>query len=154
MNKVVKEPFSRIECRIILALFLIVSSSLAVRASDGPDVAQIQQDLLRLGYKIGAVDGTLGDRTKAAIRSFEERINFSVTGEPSDSLELVLKHYHVDKVDVPKGALVMTVHSGSFDFDKWQSARKRFKEEIPLLECKDRTTEITATGVKCVENED
>jgi len=43
-------------------------------------VSAIQSELAKLGYYNGAIDGTLGDQTQAAIARYQEDRNLSVTG--------------------------------------------------------------------------
>jgi Putative peptidoglycan binding domain len=43
-------------------------------------VSAIQSELAKLGYYNGAIDGTLGDETQAAIARYQEDRNLSVTG--------------------------------------------------------------------------
>jgi His-Xaa-Ser repeat protein HxsA len=43
-------------------------------------VSAIQSELAKLGYYDGAIDGTLGDQTEAAIARYQEDQNLSVTG--------------------------------------------------------------------------
>ena len=51
----------------------------------------IQSYLQKLGYKVGAIDGLLGDKTRSAIREFQEQNNLPVTGDISAELERALK---------------------------------------------------------------
>jgi hypothetical protein len=43
-------------------------------------VGAVQSELVKLGYYDGAIDGTLGDQTEAAIARYQEDRNLSVTG--------------------------------------------------------------------------
>jgi hypothetical protein len=43
-------------------------------------VSAVQAQLAKLGYYNGAIDGTLGDRTEAALARYQEDRNLSVTG--------------------------------------------------------------------------
>jgi hypothetical protein len=43
-------------------------------------VSAIQSELAKLGYYNGAIDGTLGDQTEAAIARYQEDRDLSVTG--------------------------------------------------------------------------
>ncbi|HWM91647.1 MAG TPA: peptidoglycan-binding protein [Thermoanaerobaculia bacterium] len=58
------------------------------------DTAGVQARLSNLGYGPGAVDGELGDATRAAIRAFQKAEGLDPTGEPDDALRarLVEKH--------------------------------------------------------------
>ena len=52
----------------------------------GPAVRQLQQDLYRLGYRFGPIDGLLGPRTRAAIRRYQQRNDLAVTGRLTPAL--------------------------------------------------------------------
>jgi His-Xaa-Ser repeat protein HxsA len=43
-------------------------------------VSAVQSELSRLGYYDGAIDGTLGDQTEAALARYQEDRDLSVTG--------------------------------------------------------------------------
>jgi Putative peptidoglycan binding domain. len=43
-------------------------------------VSAVQSELAKLGYYDGAIDGTLGDQTEAAIARYQEDRDLSVTG--------------------------------------------------------------------------
>lgn len=49
-------------------------------------IRTVQQSLIRLGYKIGAVDGSLGPETVRAIRAFEVEQRLGETGRVSGAL--------------------------------------------------------------------
>lgn len=49
-------------------------------------IRTVQQSLIRLGYKIGAVDGSLGPETVRAIRAFEAEQRLGETGRVSGAL--------------------------------------------------------------------
>jgi lytic murein transglycosylase len=51
---------------------------------DRAGVRQLQRLLNRLGYSAGAADGRIGDRTRAAIRSFERARGMEVRGRATD----------------------------------------------------------------------
>lgn len=44
-------------------------------------VAQAQTKLNALGYKVGAADGKIGAKTRAALKSFQRKHGIAVTGE-------------------------------------------------------------------------
>ena len=46
----------------------------------------MQRELATLGYDVGAVDGSLSDKTRAAISAFQTKEGIAVTGLPSDDL--------------------------------------------------------------------
>jgi hypothetical protein len=48
-------------------------------ANDGT-VSAVQSELAKLGYYNGAIDGTVGDQTQAALARYQEDNNLSVTG--------------------------------------------------------------------------
>jgi peptidoglycan hydrolase-like protein with peptidoglycan-binding domain len=50
------------------------------------ELFQVQQELAKLGYSPGQVDGRLGKQTRIAIRTFEADRGWQVTGEMSDAL--------------------------------------------------------------------
>jgi hypothetical protein len=58
-------------------------------------ISGIQGRLRNLGYKTGAVDGTLGPRTRAAIRDFQtDHLPDNVTGEPdNDTVNKLIELY-------------------------------------------------------------
>lgn len=59
------------------------------QAAAGPasvDVGAVQEGLARLGYSPGPADGLLGDRTRDAIRQFEQDRNLPQTGTITDEL--------------------------------------------------------------------
>ncbi|HEU5245910.1 MAG TPA: peptidoglycan-binding domain-containing protein, partial [Candidatus Udaeobacter sp.] len=45
-----------------------------------PTVSAVQSELAKLGYYNGAIDGTLGDQTEAALARYQEDRDLSVTG--------------------------------------------------------------------------
>lgn len=57
-----------------------------VYSNDGSLVAEVQQRLAQAGYYHGSIDGVLGPRTQAAIRSFERANGLRVDGMISDGL--------------------------------------------------------------------
>ena len=50
------------------------------------DVGDVQEGLARLGYSPGPEDGVLGDRTRDAIRKFEQDRNWKQTGTITEEL--------------------------------------------------------------------
>lgn len=57
------------------------------QASGGSETVRgIQSGLGKLGYDVGPADGKAGARTRAAIRSYQERNQLLVDGEPSAAL--------------------------------------------------------------------
>ncbi len=54
-------------------------------------VASVQQALKDQGYDPGPVDGIYGERTKSAIRAYQDRHGLEVTGKPSATLLQQLK---------------------------------------------------------------
>lgn len=136
---------------LIVGLFLLIQAAASSQDAEVIDLAQAQRDLQRLGYDVGPADGIVGNRTIAAIEQFQARIGAPVTGQVSNELAIVLRHYYVISVEVPKGALVMGVRPGNLNVERWLNARVEFNEDIPILECEEGTTVITDVGVKCVE---
>ena len=58
----------------------------ATGAVDPTTVRAIQTELQRGGYDVGAVDGRLGPRTRAAIRQYEQKNGLPVDGSPTRAL--------------------------------------------------------------------
>lgn len=56
-----------------------VSKSLE-KGAKGDEVKEIQERLIELGYLSGNADGIFGNQTEEAIKAFQERNNFKVTG--------------------------------------------------------------------------
>lgn len=54
-------------------------------------VADVQRELVQLGFYEGAVDGVLGPRTTQAIRDFEQSQGLKIGGEPSPMLLDVMR---------------------------------------------------------------
>lgn len=138
----------------VTILFSVIASLMQTPANAQDqheiNIQQVQLDLQRLGYSVGAADGIFGDTTQAAIEAFQARIGSSVTGEISAELALVLQHYYVGAVDVPNGALVFGVRPGKFSIATWLDGREQYNEDIPILECVDGRTVLTDVGVSCV----
>ena len=57
-------------------------------------ISAIQARLKNLGYQPGAVDGSLGPRTRAALRRFQADHTIDVTGEPDDATRKALLDDH------------------------------------------------------------
>ena len=51
----------------------------------------MQSYLKKLGYQIGAIDGILGDKTRGAIKRFQEQNSLPVTGEITSELERIIE---------------------------------------------------------------
>jgi peptidoglycan hydrolase-like protein with peptidoglycan-binding domain len=49
-------------------------------------VRAVQRELAARGYDVGQVDGSLSDKTRAAISAFQSKQGLTVTGVPSDDL--------------------------------------------------------------------
>ena len=58
------------------------------------DVADIQTQLIRLGYRPGRVDGIIGPITMAAIKAYQSDHNLPADGQPTDELLERLKDAH------------------------------------------------------------
>jgi peptidoglycan hydrolase-like protein with peptidoglycan-binding domain len=63
-----------------------VTPHAAARGVDPATVREVQAELQRRGYEVGAVDGRLGPRTKAAIREYERDAGLPQDGLPSATL--------------------------------------------------------------------
>jgi hypothetical protein len=48
--------------------------------ANNPTVSAVQSELAKLGYYNGAIDGTLGDQTEAALARYQQDRDLSVTG--------------------------------------------------------------------------
>lgn len=62
-----------------------------VRLGSRETIRWVQKSLKQLGYDPGAVDGAMGRRTAAAIKSYEEANGMTVTGEMSKALVASLR---------------------------------------------------------------
>lgn len=67
--------------RVPWILALLFALAPGVLAAQGDAVKQAQQVLVLQGYEIGAVDGRLGPRTRAALRQFQEMHGLAPSGE-------------------------------------------------------------------------
>lgn len=81
---------------VCVALGLLASSSQAHAASSSPGsfqelVTEIQRMLTELGYRPGAVDGRMGERTRQAIRRYQSNTGLPVDGHPSRELHQHLR---------------------------------------------------------------
>lgn len=56
-------------------------------------VMEVQQQLNRLGYKVGTADGAMGPRTRSAIRAFQRKAGAPETGEADADLLKQLERY-------------------------------------------------------------
>ncbi|MBT8370002.1 MAG: peptidoglycan-binding protein [Deltaproteobacteria bacterium] len=54
-------------------------------------IANAQAALLKLGFKVGKVDGKLGSQTKAAVKAFQKKRNLKVDGKITEGLMVQLK---------------------------------------------------------------
>ena len=82
---------------LAITLSFLVPSYQARAASTSPNsfrtlVTDIQQLLTDLGYRPGAVDGAMGERTRQAIRRYQSNTGLKVDGHPSEAL---LQHLRV-----------------------------------------------------------
>jgi hypothetical protein len=59
--------------------------------------AQTQEALLALGYEIGDIDGVIGSKTRAAIKTFQKSQGLAANGVPSDALLQRMKKVALDK---------------------------------------------------------
>lgn len=58
------------------------------------EVSGAQQRLQNLGYDLGGEQGTLGDKTRAALRGFQDRNKLPVTGEIDGATKAKLQEVH------------------------------------------------------------
>jgi len=49
-------------------------------------ISEIQEALVELGYKLGPVDGQMGEKTRSAIKAFEREVGLPITGKISAGL--------------------------------------------------------------------
>jgi peptidoglycan hydrolase-like protein with peptidoglycan-binding domain len=56
----------------------------AVAALSAEQVRRVQQRLMEFGHDPGTVDGIMGERTRAALRSFQQSRGIESTGEPDE----------------------------------------------------------------------
>ena len=54
-------------------------------------VRKVQENLIRLGFELGDVDGLLGQRTREAVRAFQTSLGINPTGNVSEELLLLLE---------------------------------------------------------------
>ena len=54
-------------------------------------VRKVQENLLRLGFKLGDIDGLLGQRTADAVQAFQTSLGITPTGRVSEELLLLLQ---------------------------------------------------------------
>lgn len=110
-----------------ISLCFFVPSSQAQTASGSPNsfqalVTDIQQMLTELGYRPGAVDGAMGERTRQAIRRYQSNTGLGVDGHPSEAL---LQHLRVTtgtaapKSATASGAAKQTVAGSSGRKTAW-----------------------------------
>lgn len=58
------------------------SQSSSFTAEANPSTAQLQQDLLLLGFDVGKVDGLFGDKTVSALKAFQTSVGLEPNGFP------------------------------------------------------------------------
>ncbi len=85
------------QARRCLAYILVVFFCLALApSSEAPaqtapwDIETIQHRLVDLGYDVGATDGLLGPRTRAALRAFQTDRELPITGLPDGNTQRAL----------------------------------------------------------------
>lgn len=86
------EEIEEIICNPDLTALFSVTGAAAVSVTGPPavDLAQIQRDLVTLGYQPGNTDGVLDTLTQIAISQFQAERNLAVTGQPSAQLAAAL----------------------------------------------------------------
>jgi len=65
---------------------LQLASKVSEAGNTSVELYNIQNELTKLGYSPGVIDGRLGEQTRVAIRTFEADRGWPVTGELSDAL--------------------------------------------------------------------
>lgn len=73
--------------RLVMALvfcFIVMPTTIAFAnfeaGDEGPEVAELQQRLLQLGYKLSGADGIFGTETTAAVKQYQKDIGAEVDG--------------------------------------------------------------------------
>lgn len=84
--------------RFLIACLLLLSADICfVEALAEPDTIKIVQSKLRAqGYDAGNVDGTLNEKTRAAIKSYQADWSLTVSGEITSELVERLERRHPD----------------------------------------------------------
>jgi peptidoglycan hydrolase-like protein with peptidoglycan-binding domain len=100
----------------LLTIVFLVSSSFAGPANiidsnlSKADVKKLQQSLKHQGFEPGPVDGIIGPRTRAAIRSFQKKHALEVTGKADAStLKLLDEKSATGPPSPPTGLRVVEV---------------------------------------------
>ena len=77
---------------LLLAVFcLVLAPSVETPAQNVPwNIETVQHRLVELGYDVGGVDGLLGPKTRAALRSFQADRGLAVTGLPDGDTQRAL----------------------------------------------------------------
>ena len=114
------------------ALCFVVSPAQAQTASSSTQgsrnsfqqlVTDIQRMLTELGYRLGAVDGAVGERTRQAIRRYQSNTGLTVDGHPSESLRQHLRTTTgtaAEKSTPGSGTSTQTASEGSKRKAAWQ----------------------------------
>jgi len=69
-----------------------LADPVAGKVSDSPDEKMIQQALKNLGLYTGDIDGTIGPKTKEAIKEFQSKNNLTPDGKVGPKTWAVLKN--------------------------------------------------------------
>ena len=72
------------------ALALLLCSGAGVHAAPDPTVEEIQQRLAERGFDPGRIDGTVGWRTRGALRRFQRSVGLPDTGQIDDATRKAL----------------------------------------------------------------
>ena len=81
---------------VVFWMLIFVRDAMAQTAFSTNDIMKVQALLLVQGYDVGTVDGTLSEKTKAAIRQYEADWNLPQTAEISRDLIDRIKGDHPD----------------------------------------------------------
>lgn len=80
----------------------------------GPDVKQMQEGLIRLGYDLGkwGADGDFGDATELAVRRFQTQEDLAPDGE-FGPLSLAAMNKALEQLDAPADAKQVQIYGGN-----------------------------------------
>lgn len=68
-------------CLLLFLSWSFLSPSLALAAPNSADIQQAQQTLNSLGFDVGSADGSMGPRTRTALRTFQRQYGLKANGQ-------------------------------------------------------------------------
>lgn len=93
----IQSKLSKIRILLVCTVLLFTAASTAYafgKGAKGPDVYVVQGMLKSLGYYSGPINGTYGEQTGTAVKSFQRKYALPVTGKVDDkTLESILWAY-------------------------------------------------------------